>query len=344
MSFDGQTPSVAKIRWDLLDAHLAKQGELHPVRPGISIDNDTTRKLKRQARGLFVPSDEAVEVDEFTDRLQPWWIEDDGTEHPLGVFMYADVNRIMLWTPDAVTLSTLEATLTDQLVILDQPLQHGISFRAGTNLTTMQRSICDMYGQDADIDSSGLACSTPMTWLTGRDTGLDALIDIGKLGAFYDPYYNNAGRLQIRVSPSTASADWTVAPESIKRGSWVESTDVLKAANVFLAIESGSTATPLVGTYEIPADEPNSRANRGFAVVSSEDHQGIAGQSAADDMARSDSTLAAFRSAAVDIIPDPRRDTYEIVDLMGALYLDQKWTLPLDPAGDMSHTPVRIIL
>lgn len=341
----GASPSLTgRVRWDLLDSSLGRIGEIHPVRPDISVQNDTTRKLKRTARGLYVPADEAVDVDEFSDRLRPVWEMPNGDEFSGGVFMYADVNRLRNYGYD-VDLIALEATLCDQLVILDQPLQAGISFPSGTNYGTMLQAIADLYRvPDPLIESTGATCSGPLAWAVGRDSGLEAMIEVCRMASFFDPYYDNDGRLTIRTIPAVDVTEATFAygqSGAIARGSIVESTNVLEAYNVFLAIDSGSTGSPIVGRYEIPGDEPHSIANRGFAVVKPIDLQGMADVASANDAARGEalSTAGAFQPTSFDTIPDPRHDTFDLVSYPTpeTVQLEVTWVLDCDLAGKMHH-------
>lgn len=341
----GATPSMAgRIRWDLLDASLGQAGEIHPERPKISIENNTSRKMKRTARGLFVPPDEAVAVNEFSDRLRPVWEMPNGDEFELGVFMYADVNRLRDYGYE-VDLLALEATLCDQLVILDQPLLAGLSFPAGTNFSVMLAEIAAAYQvPDPAIDDTGASSSGPMAWAVGRDSGLEAMIEICRMAGFHDPYYDNSGRLVIRAIPGSAAAAAAFhygQNGAIRRGTIVESTNVLEAYNVFLAIDSGSTASPVVGRYEIPGDQPHSVANRGFAVVKPVDLQGLSDVGSANDAARGEAlaTAGAFEPVRFDTIPDPRHDTYDVVTYPtpADVHLELGWVLDCDPGGNMSH-------
>jgi hypothetical protein len=338
---DGTIPAMSgEIQWHLLDADLNRIGEFHPTRPDISITNDTERKLKRTARGVYIGEDESADVDEFSDRLGPVWTDQSGTEWPLGVFLYADVNRLLRFGYDVDT-TTLEGTLVDQTVILDQKLLQSLSFPSGTNLSNMMTAIADLYGvTNRVVETTGLSCSEPMTWAVGRDSGLDALLDITTAAAYHDPYFDNEGTL---ILAAVENADG-VSPDfaykrQVERDTIVESTNVLDAANVFLAIGSGSSESPVVGRFDVPGDLPWSLANRGFAVVETVDLQGIPSPSAADETARVAflTSFAKFRPLSFDTIPDPRHDTYDVVEFNGELYRESSWTLECDPAGSMSH-------
>lgn len=343
--FNGELPSTGTIRWRVLDTDLNDTGtEVHPRRPGATITVDVTRKIKRTARGFWLDNTEAATVDEFAGRLGPVW-EVDGESFPLGVFLYGDVNRLRLWGVDADD-HELESTLVDQCVILDQKLQAGLSFPAGTNLTNMALAVFDLYGiADPLVDTTGLTCSEPMSWAVGRDTGLDALTDIAALAAWWEPYFDNDGRAVMRaaVDPSAAQADYSYGRDSkaVRRRSIIESTDVMGAANVFLALNAGSSATPIVGRYEVPGDQPQSIANRGYAVVETVDAQGIADVPAANAAAQAagQAAFGEFQPVGFDTIPDPRHDTYDIVAYPDedTLNLEVSWTLECTPGGDMAH-------
>ncbi len=340
----GQTPVLtATIRWHLLDPDGNRIGEVHPTRPGIEISNSTTSKKMRSLRGFHLGADEERDVHEFSDRLGPVWIDTEGTEHPLGVFLYADVNRMRHYDPAGDT-HTLEGTHVDLGFILDQKLLGSLSYPAGTNLGRIMGAILDAYGiTDRRIDACGLACSEPLAWAVGRDSGLDALGDVTVMASFNPPYFDNTGTCVLEAVPNVdgVAADFTYDPSgAIARDSIVESTNVTDAANVFLAVSSGSTGAPIVGRYDVDADLPWSLANRGFPVVETVDVQGLPSTASADDSARAAafSSFGSFEPVAFDTIPDPRHDTFDIIDYLGELHMETAWTLPCDVGGSMGHT------
>ena len=95
----------------------------------------------------------------------------------------------------------------------------------------------------------------------------------------------------------------------------------------------------ITGRYQIPADAPHSRANRGYTVGRVESAQGLQWYSqanrAAYNLARS--AGRAYETLSFTSTADPRHDTWEIIDALGNRWLETSWSLELRSGGAMNH-------
>ncbi|HMJ75837.1 MAG TPA: hypothetical protein VK507_07685, partial [Iamia sp.] len=134
LTLDGWGQRAESFRFELLDQQNSFVGDLTVETGGASITNNINRKVKRSLTGLTLPPAVTAEINTLTERLRPWMVLQDGTEWPLGVFLFADATRsVKLY--DSVDLaavgpgSTTSGSLLDQLVIFDQA-SRGVTFGA----------------------------------------------------------------------------------------------------------------------------------------------------------------------------------------------------------------------
>jgi hypothetical protein len=326
-------------RIDVLDAHLLRVGELHPVEPGIVVENNINRDVKRTCSGLVLPKAEAVSLNYFANRLRPVWIEPVGTEYPMGVFVISDASTIRhSWGTSA------ELSLVDQGLILSMALDRSISFPTGTPVRSAMLAVLGMLALPAyDVDTTDAQLGGTSTWAMGRDTWVRVLNDLAAVAGFNSGFFDNGGTYRLRRAP--AAHDDTLpdfdydSPPRVHADSVVESEATIESPNRYMVIStSGNQTTPVVGVWDVPADAPHSYEKRGYRVISMAERQGLSladATEAARAKGLQDSDTyqwASFAAAA-----DPRHDTYNVVRWAGALWREQGWSLPLVTGGEHRH-------
>jgi hypothetical protein len=325
------------VRFDLLDASLVRIGEIHPDRDQVpTIDNDTTRSIKRTLQNVFVRYDEAEFIDELTMRVAPFWVLENSREFPLGVFLFADAQR-QRTTKGAV----LSATLVDMCQILDQSDGVIVAYPAGQNVAAAIVAELRAGGITRfQVDPTGVAIDMTIAWAP-TVTRLDRLTDLCNLAGFFPPYFDASGLCVCRGIGDPSLGDPTLTLDGIAyRNSIVERTDQLDAPNRYVVIGSGATDTPIVGIYDIPSALPWSAQNRGFISAHTETISGVADTQTANVMAQAMAARdgAGFRHIELDSAPDPRHDSFDLVTWDGDIWLETGWRLPLVEGGEHHHT------
>lgn len=347
---DGTFPLAgATVRFDLLDATENFVGVLAVDRTRAPrISNSTSRSIRRSLNDVVVPArgwDQsdlifADELDALGSRLQPFWVLPTGEEYSLGVFLWADdSSEVYTWGVPRT------CSLVDKCLILEQQIGMNVGVGKGATVTDAMAERCDALGIDSAhriIEASSVTVSEPIAWAAGRDTHLAILESLAELAGFLPPYFDNDGILVLRATPNLASAPASTVygpGTNVVSGTIVASSDILSAPNRYVVIDGSAQDVALVGTYDIPDEAPNSFANRGFYITTTSDLQGLADQTAADAAAH-----AAYASApdiytwlAFTSTPDPRQDTWDIIEFDGVHYLQTEWEMELVAGGAMTH-------
>jgi hypothetical protein len=173
---------------------------------------------------------------------------------------------------------------------------------------------------------------------------MEALLD---LAGYLPPYFSNNGLLVIRPVPAPPYAseiDPYEANTRIIKDSMLETEDLLRAPNRYLAVESGASDVPIVGSYDVPASAPNSVTARGFPVVETLTVQGLTDVAAANAAAQAAANRDTnqYGQATFDSTHDPRHDTFDVIDYLGNVYREIGWSVDLRSGGAMSHQLRRV--
>jgi hypothetical protein len=332
----------SKIRFDLLDSIGSVIGIVHPDAdrtPAIDVRTDAT--LKRVLRNLWVTPSEAIDIDLAADRVRPIWVFSDGSEWPLGTFIFADASTA--WQSWGKPLT---GSLVDHLLVLNQPSDVSVvSYPSGTNIADALEAEWRRSGlAEYRVEPCGTFLADALSWPI-ETKQLTRMIDLSKLGGFLDPYVDNYGVGQSRAVPAlTAETTDLVYDDNRDVGrvyadTTVESEDLLRAPNRFMVVSTSGSAAPVVAFADVPASAPQSWARRGFRVVEVIRVNGVA--SVADAQVIADAAVASsghtFRYAEFDSAPDPRHDVYDIVRWMGENFLELGWSLPLAEGSSHHH-------
>ena len=356
------------IRYDLLDASNVVIGQVevqaettipptsgadvpraHHVMPPI-MQNDVSRVPHRQLQNMVIAPSSSAHINPVTQRIRPVWrIQNPATpggydDYPLGVFLFADATA-HLWSWGL----EMDGTMHDQGIILAQPIVSSITFAPGTPCTTAILAVAAMVNLGTPtVDASPAVIGTPNLWAAGRDTYEKVLEDLCSLAGFLPPYFDNLGTLVCRQAPDLGSAvpdfSYGLAAPGIVAGAVLEGTvttssDLLTAPNIYIAVDTGSTASPIVGVYAIPDSAPNSYSNRGFWVPKVLQQQGLGSPDAAQAMAKAaySADPAAFTWVGFGSVVDPRHDTFNIVAFNGVNYREANWRMRLEPGAGQEH-------
>lgn len=327
------------FRFDLLDVALQPIGSLQPNRgqaPTLTLD--TGRTIMRTLTGMFLDVSQTAQVNPLSDRVRAWVILENGSEFPLGVFLFSDDPRKLRSFGSFIDA----ATLSDQWLILDQQLPEGISFPRNTNLRDALLSVVTAAGIiSLDIESTGQTLKDPLSWEIGRRR-VEAVQAIAQ-AAGWVTYFDNQGTFIARTPPDLATAVPTftygpggvVADDSIALGN-----DLLDAPNLYVVISTNSREVPVVGRFEVPPSAPHSFLARGFYVPEVIQQQGLTTQVDADAAARAAAAEddAGYEWAQFSTAFDPRHDTYDVVNFAGENYRETGWSVPLFSGGQQAHS------
>lgn len=342
----GISQRASKIRWDLLDAANNVIGSVHPSSdqtPVMSVD--TTRVVKRTLSQLWLPPDEADDVDVSSDRLKPWWVLENGAEFPLGIVLFADASRMI-----STAGSPMTGTMVDLNYVLNQAEGVPVSYFEGQDAAYALRLEWAAAGVESYIvEASDTVLQAPMTW-PADTTRFKRMQDISRLASFCDPYFDNTGvgRSRRLPDPLISEASLVYADGDLSRvyaDSIVQTDDFLSAPNRYICISTSASDVAVAGTYNVPAEAPYSAARRGFVVSAPTIFiQGATSPVTCYAAAKAEAERAAasYRIMEFNAVPDPRHDVYDIVELFGDRYFEVGWSLPLLEGSEHRHTLRRV--
>lgn len=340
----GLRQRIDQFRFDVLDRAYNVIGVVHPKRgdSAARIEMDTTRTLFRSMTNFELDANQQTHLNTEQDRIRPVVILQNGTEYPLGVYLFGDASRLRRgWGRD------LSASLVDERFILNQAVGRNVGLTPGRNVIDFAVQIAqEVCACPMSMIPSSLTTAQPLGWRLA-DTRIKILEDLCQLAGYLPPYFDNAGTLIFRPVPvppfSSAIPPYDLDTRIIK-DSIVESDDLLHAPNRYIAVDSGATDSAISGRYDIVGSAPNSIANRGFPVVQTISLQGLTSVSAAISAAQAaaHSDPNQFSQVEFDGTLDPRHDQFEIVEFMGDLYREVGWSVEARAGAPMHHKLRRV--
>lgn len=337
----GQGIVGSSIRWDLV-SDGANAGQIHPVVGG-NMTNDPTASVCRTVRGLrLTPSDYAA-IDLFADRVRVWWVLADGTEWSLGVFAFVDPTEEETTAGTSVTVS-----LYDRWLDLDQPVTHSVSVPPGGVFTDTMRALVIEAGIEdtSGLQPSGNRALDPLNWPIG--TGRGRIIrELAELAGHLPPYFDRDGVFTSR-GPDKVTESWghrydLGAGSRVVRGSVRRPRKSVDAAGQHVVVSNGPTNGPIVGTATVDPSSPLHPQRRRSVRTEVHQVQGIASTDAANRLAAVYAAKAAIDYDTLEFAatPDPRHDTWDVVEFDQTFYREVAWTLPLSATGTMTHRLTR---
>lgn len=328
---DGTGQRQATFRFELIDGTTGgKIGDLTPLK-GSSLTHNTAQTIKRSLSLKLGVSDSA-DVDTVSDRVDPYMVLPDGTEFPLGRFVFTDNSR-QKFTSGNIS----DMALVDEMLIVDQQIETGIS---GDN-----RSVDIVITETMDtftyvVDLEGSPFFTNQSWAAGSNRG-SILQALALTGDYFSPWFDHTRTLRFIRSFDPADSVPTFdydAGNQVLRAGIIERDDLLIAPNRFITISNTNTGkTPVFGVADVPESAPHSIAKRGFVVTSVQDISALnttQAQAVATNLALRQTV---FETVTLNTAPDPRHDSYDVIMWQGEKWLELAWTLQLEEGAPMSH-------
>lgn len=306
-------------------------GDIHPLRTA-ALSHDTTRTIKRQL-SLSLGGEDTSVIEPLTDRIDVYMVMGDGTEWPLGRYMFTDDRRQVFTSGELATVA-----LSDEMFLVDQQIQAGIN---GTGQSVQDTIYDTLAGLPVTVDAESSPYNSAETWSagTGRGQVLEAL---SLTGDYFSPWFDN--NKVLRFIRSFTAADSVIDFDfdfggKVIRGSITEASNILTAPNRFIVISNASSdsASPAVGIADVPPSAPYSFANRGFYIPDVQDLQVTDSNQAAAVAQNLANRQTVFLETAISTAPDPRHDSYNVVQWRGEKWLEVAWSMQLTAGGAMTH-------
>lgn len=314
--------------------------ELHPVR-NASLSHDTTRTIKRQLQ-LTLGAEDTEAINPITDRVEVFMVFSDGTEFPLGRYMFTDASY-ELFTSGRLS----HVVLNDEMFLVDQQAQNGVDAVAlGTGLAALGSGVADVIVnllQDLPVQFSIEQSSffSIQSWTAGTRLG-QVLEALSLTGDYFSPWFDNTGVLRfIRAfdpAKRVPDFDWDRG-NKIYQATTMDTNNVLTAPNRFVVISNaaGDQTQAVVGVADVPFNTPYSFAQRGFYIPQIVDLQLSTidqAQAVAENLVQRQTI---FERTEVVTNPDPRHDSYNVIHWREQNWLEIAWTMALTEGGHMSH-------
>ena len=322
----------ASFRFELTNGITGeKLGDITPIRTAV-LTHDTGRTIKRQLN-IDLGVRDMANVNTLTDRVSPFMVFPGGAEYALGRYMFTDASRIVTTSGRLGNL-----VLNDEMFLVDQQIELGIQ-GTGKGIPALIREVLGDLPVVFSIEPSPYTSSE--NWGIGSNRG-QILESLSVSGDYFSPWFSNANVLKFvrTFNPADEIPDfnWDTGNKVIRAGI-VESDDLLTAPNRFIVISNAADdpATELVARADVPTTAPNSIANRGFVIAHVEDLQLTNSAQATAVVNGIAQRMTTFERISISTAPDPRHDSYNIINWQDEHWLELAWTMPLVEGQAMSH-------
>lgn len=308
------------------------KGYITPIR-GASLTHDATRTIKRDLK-MALGKEDTARVDAIADRVLVRMVFPNGQSYPLGKYMWTDDSLAKFVNGDLGAMA-----LTDEMFLVDQQISEGVN---GVGFGIVDTLLDVLKGLPIVWTAEGSFFQGAQAWTIGAGRG-QILQDLALSGDFFSPWFDHTGILRfIRsfdAALSVADFDFDTGNKVLRAGI-VETSDILTAPNRFIVISNSgdAAAAPIVGVADVPVNAPNSFARRGFYIPKTEDLQLSStpqAQAVAINLALR-STV--FEQVNISTAPDPRHDSYNVVQWQGEKWLELGWGLTLMEGSSMTHS------
>lgn len=311
--------------------------------PAATVQVDTGRATIRTLSNVVILNPPNLDVPRI--RIQPVLTLANGSEYPLGVFMFGTDARSLSsagdsWTPE----------LFDETFLLSQNLDRTESIKAGTSVlagfTRIAGEILNPNGIPTNYQVQDVITATALTYKVGTSRN-DALLALAALLGALPPYFDNYGNYTLKAAASATDApDHTYTTGTrIFDGTSVLTNSFYKAPNEYIVTGDAVNGSPVRGVYNLPDEAPNSYANTG-RVVTAPTHvvSGVTDPALAALIARVDAVLdrTTYATAQFAAAADPRHDVFDTVNFLGDMYAETGWQLELSSGGAHSHSLTRL--
>lgn len=330
---------ACSFRWDVEDLGGNVQGEVHPHARSAVISNDTRSKVYRTLRGVRLRESEARDLDLFRTVVHPWMVLEDGTRWSLGRFRF---------TGGTARYGSLETssdvTLGDARFVLGQTLPRSFGVSDGGSVYGAMLEVAGLYGFPTGgiTPTDAVVGGGPATWPPDGN-GLQVLESMSQRARYLPPYLDNDGTLTMRPVDQVRLGVGHVYDGRVVVKTLTTSEGLLEAPNAFKVISSGPTKGETYAVAYVDPTAPHSRERRGFTVMKVIRRQGLPDQPACAAVAQSHAAASAeqYATAQLTSAPDPRHDTFDIVQVGADAYREVASTMEMRPGGAHTHTLVK---
>jgi hypothetical protein len=326
----------ATFRFDLFNGVTGEVlGQIHPLRTA-QLTHDTTRTIKRQLN-LSLGAEDTAAINKVQDRVAPFMLFPDGSEYPLGIYMFSDASR-QVYTSGKLG----EYTLNDEMFLVDQPLTVGVGKPSSSPQISVTQVVNEaLAGLPIHYTTAATSFTTNQSWGIGATRG-QVLEALAVSGDWFSPWFDNSGVMRFINSFDPASQvpdfDWD-AGSQVMRENITETDDLLTTPNEFVVVSNASSdnTIPVFGVYTIPGSAPFSTQNRGFTIAKVFNQPAATSAQAAAMAQNLGIRQTVFERVQINTAPDPRHDSYNVIWWQGSAWLELGWTMSMIEGGVMSH-------
>lgn len=323
----------ATFRFALSDAVSGEElGDITPLRSA-TLSHDTTRTIKRQLN-IALGSVDTSAIVAISARINVFMVFPDGTEYPLGRYMFTDTSRAVY---TAGRLGNF--VLNDEMFLVDQQITTGLNGIGHSVNSVIQETV---QGLGISMDMASSPFTSMESWGIGNGRG-QMLESLSVSGDFFSPWFGNDTKLHfIRTfDPATQIPDFDFdANTKVMREPIIETDDLLTAPNVFIVVSNSSDSlanAAVVGRYDVPPSAPHSAANRGFVIAQVSDLQLTDSAQAGAVATGLGIRQTIFERVTLTTPPDPRHDSYNVIRWQAANWLELGWSMTLVEGAPMNH-------
>jgi hypothetical protein len=305
-------------------------GDITPLR-GANLSHDTSRTIKRTLSMNLGVTDTAA-IDPLVDRIDVFMDLADGTEWPLGRYMFTDDSAQRFTSGRLANVS-----LNDEMFLVDQEITAGFN-ASNLGVTSAIQALLEDLPVSLTVAASPFLAS--QSWGQGTDRG--SIVEaLAVTGDYFSPWFGNDKIMHFIRTFNPAMVvpqfDYDAGNQVVRTGI-VESSNLLTAPNRFIVISNTNAGeSPIVGVADVPQNAPHSFANRGFYITKTVNLQ-LNDSTQASVVAEGLATRqTVFETTSLTTPPDPRHDSYDVINWMGSLWLELGWTMQLTEGGAMNH-------
>lgn len=343
---------AGSFRFDVIDALSgAPLGQVHPLAGATApvLRHDTSRTICRDLSLDFGRAD-STWIDPIRHRIAvSMTAYRDGATVPLGAVGDWPLGRYMIVdrTSARSSAGTLAScALVDEMFIVDQPIEEsftptdttGFGLQEAVPVHLAVARLLHDLPVSYELEPSNHATSS--TWPPGTSRA-QILNDLAVEGGYFAPWCDHTGVLRLvqAFDPAQRVADIDLdSPPRVLRDSIAEVTDLLDAPNRFVVVGNAADSDQIiVGTYDVPASAPHSRAARGFIAAQVDERQVTTTEQATDAARTIGLSATITERAELSTPPDPRHDAYTVLRWRGQQWLEISWAMELREGGAMRH-------
>jgi len=322
-------------RFKLVNAVTEEQlGYITPLRSA-TLSHDTTRTIKRQLK-LTLGVADGARVDPLTARVEPFMITADGTQWPLGKYIFSDASYQQFTSGNLADM-----VLSDEMFRVDQQITDGLDGGLDQSITlVIVTALKDQNVRVGLLEQTDFTANG-MSWSAGSNRG-QILEALALSGDYFSPWFGNDGTLNFirSFNPMDRVPDFDFDNgRQVLTATVMNSSEILQAPNRFVVISNVTTVNneTITATVDVPVNAPNSFANRGFYIPSITTLQlGSNAQATAVAKNLAQRNLI-FERVSLTTAPDPRHDSYNVIAWQGKLWLELSWSLNMAEGGSMTH-------